>query len=154
MSNITCLYPLVVCYRHHDFYSLFCCSSLVCASFLSHLVENHKHGMTGMCRWLQDHPNVGCKGGISYILNRIDVLCCVIMGLRLCQLYLKKYSLNLSLLPIKYWVRGLFMLLIMFISEYDQQNVKLKYFYVLTHSCWHLGIFIWLGDLLAFLLTN
>ena len=76
------------------------------------------------------------------------------MGLRLCQLYLKKYSLNLSLLPIKYWVRGLFMLLIMFISEYDQQNVKLKYFYVLTHSCWHLGIFIWLGDLLAFLLTN
>ena len=62
--------------------TFYCILYVSVLSFISHLVENHKHDM----------PGVGFPKKFSYIMNRLDVLGCLIVLYRLVDLYITKYG--------------------------------------------------------------
>lgn len=137
ISNINCIFPLALSFQHKDFYTFLSLLFVSTASFVSHLVENHKHGMLGL-------PFISQQ--TSYIWNRFDVLGCIIVFTRFLYLYYGRHGCNLEiLLHNRLLVIGLMGLgLILFISEYDKYNANLKVLYIITHCIWHLGIFLWL----------
>lgn len=64
VSNFPAIYPIITCYQNQDYITLITIGFVAIASLLSHVVENHKHGM----------PGIGVSNQISYLLNRFDVL--------------------------------------------------------------------------------
>ncbi|XWV26323.1 hypothetical protein QJ857_gp0751 [Tupanvirus soda lake] len=141
LSNLPCVYPLYKAYVHNDIYTTTAIAFVSFASFVSHLVENHKHGM----------PGIGFSTTTSYILNRFDVAGCVMIGTRLAYLYYKKYGYSVNGLKqhsLLLWL-GLSMVAILKISEYDKYNPKFKTMYIATHCLWHIGIFTTMGMILS-----
>ena len=140
LSNYRIVYPICLSYSNRDYLTLTIIIILGLGSFISHLIENHKHGMSG----------IGFSIRLSYYLNRFDVFMCILISCRLVFLYYYKYKLNImpiinsKLLMIKF----VFSLLFMIISEYDKYNPKLKYLYIITHCIWHMSIFSTLYDFL------
>jgi hypothetical protein len=133
-SNISALLPLYTIGKHNDFLTLTVIMFVFLMSFFSHLIENHKHGM----------PGIGFSKRASYYLNRLDVMGCFIVCLRMAYLYYDKY--HFDFVPIKenqfLFIFAFILFFILQISEYDKYNVKLKYRYITTHCVWHIGIFI------------
>jgi hypothetical protein len=78
----------------------------------------------------------------SYILNRLDVLGCILCIIR--YLWIIKYD------TLKY--KELFLIFVPLIfsvySEYDKYNVKRKNKYVISHCLWHLSVFTSMGYIL------
>ena len=105
------------------------------ASFISHLVENHKHNMPGF------FPN--CSHKTSYLLNRVDVLGVVVLGIRVTSLYYHHYGIS-PIFFTRYPVFTGCLLLscgLNLISERWDYVASRKKLFILTHSLWHLSIF-------------
>ncbi|AGF84914.1 hypothetical protein QJ854_gp868 [Moumouvirus goulette] len=133
ISNLPAYYAIKLSYINHDYLT---CSSLMfvaTASVISHIVENHKHGMSG----------VGFSKTTSYILNRFDVLGCALNIARFGYLYYSKYGMNFDIFMRNksYIYFFLVSFLLLRISEYDKYNPELKNIYVVTHCLWHISIF-------------
>ena len=132
ISNFPALFPIKLAIYNND--CLTCCAVLFVfiASFVSHLFENHKHGMVGIANI---NPN------ISYILNRFDILGVILVLLRFAYLIyvysIKKLITNDFDIIIYLIVSSIFNI----ISEHDKYNAKLKKIYIVTHIIWHISIF-------------
>ncbi len=88
VTNFPAIYAINLAIDKRDILTASVITYVASASFLSHLVENHKHGMYG----------IGFSPRISYFLNRLDVLGCVFVGLRFSYLYYIKYGLCIGIL--------------------------------------------------------
>lgn len=128
VSNLTCILPIYCCYTHQDYISMCCIGSLSIFSMISHLIENHKHGMMGI-------PGISKEQSILF--NRLDVLFCYIVIFRL--LYLCNYGMLLSQY---YFMTIIPCCALMVISEYDKYNIQLQTRYLITHSIWHFTVFL------------
>jgi hypothetical protein len=145
VTNFTAYFPIYTSFVNNDIITTSCLSFVATMSTFSHLVENHKHGMSG----------IGCSKELSIITNKLDVLGCVIMIGRLGYLYYYKMGFSPKLLCDN---KTLFMItLLLFIcnklSEYDNQNVKLRNRYVVLHSIWHMGIYLSINKFLHLIYT-
>lgn len=70
LSNLPILCPLKLAIMNGDYWTGASIGFVGSMSFISHLIENHKHGMEG----------IGLSKQVSYLLNRFDVLGCVIFS--------------------------------------------------------------------------
>jgi hypothetical protein len=144
-SNFLCVLPLYTSYLECDYLTFSVIIFVAFFSIVSHLVENHKHGMTGM-------PYLKFSTTTSYILNRFVVLGCVLVVMRIGWLLYVNYSF--SSLYDELHKKPIFILLLMisfalkFISEYDKYNPDCKTLYVITHCMWHISIFYLLNEFL------
>ena len=140
-SNLPAIYPIYQAYANQDYLTAGVLTFVATASFVSHLVENHKHSM----------PGIGFSKEVSYYLNRADVLGCLLTGARVAQLYYLKYGFSFDVIL----ENKLFFLLyclpviLMRISEHDKYNPKLRNIYVVTHSLWHATIFMTMNSFLS-----
>ena len=135
ITNITCIFPIYKSFMYGDWITTGILSFVSIASIISHLVENHKHGM------------IGCfdvSNNTSSLLNRIDVVGSVMTFGRLLYLYYQKYS-GRCIGPIIYspwtWFMMFIPFLFLMISEHDKYNPRNRKLYVVTHSVWHLSVF-------------
>lgn len=142
LSNFPCIFPICLTFINKDYLTCGLISFVVSASFSSHLVENHKHGM----------PGIGFSKQVSYVLNRVDVFGCLLIGSRFAQLYYLKYGLSIDIIMKNKYVFLTYCLPFILgrISEFDKYNSKLKNIYIMTHSLWHISIFMTMN---AFLLN-
>lgn len=138
VSNFTCLSPLIFSFKNKDFITFGCILFVSLASFSSHLIENHKHGMEG----------IGFSKRTSYVLNRLDVFGCLITTSRFLYLYIMKHGITFDKRLLIY----LFPLILLRISEYDKYNVQLKNRYVVCHTLWHFSVFVCMKDFLQTLI--
>lgn len=136
LSNLPAVFPICTAYIHHDTCTELALWFVAVASFLSHLVENHKHDMPGIVDGISEY--------VSYALNRVDVCASFFVVLRI---YLLLYP-NLDKTEWKDWFLALGLFGLSRLSEYDAYNPKLKRFYIITHSIWHIGIFLFLNRIL------
>lgn len=133
-TNFPVFVPVATAMARRDMLTAITISYVGAASFLSHLVENHKHGM----------PGIGFSKKTSYLLNRLDVLGCILVGVRFGYLYLVKYGFSIGIILDNKLLFSSFCIPFIFmrISEYDKYNPALKNMYIATHSIWHLTIFM------------
>jgi hypothetical protein len=132
-SNVPAIYSIYNSFTMADYLTCGAISFVAGASFVSHLVENHKHGM----------PGIGFSQKTSYYLNRMDVLGCALVGTRFLYLYYSKYGLSLNVLLNNKltFANFAFSFIFLRISEYDKYNPKLKKLYITTHCIWHVVVF-------------
>lgn len=132
-TNCIAIFAARQSYNNKDNITLLFLLFTTLASFFSHLIENHKHGM----------PGLGFSVTTSYILNKIDVLSCYLLVGRIAYLYYSKYGISIS--PIienkQIILHIIISLIFLAISEYDKYNTNLKLSYIITHSLWHINIF-------------
>ena len=133
ITNLSAILPIYLSVIHNDRYTAAVLLAVAIASFLSHLVENHKHGM----------PGIGFPRIISIVLNKIDVVCCIFVFARIGYISVATYVSKIFWLIIN---KNIYLyalpLILNIVSEYDKYNPKYKYFYVWIHSVWHISIFI------------
>ncbi|BCS83585.1 hypothetical protein QLL95_gp0538 [Cotonvirus japonicus] len=133
ISNFPVILPIALSWSKRDYWTCGAISFVGIASFVSHLIENHKHGMNG----------IGFSETTSYIWNRLDVMGCLIVISRIAMVYYNKYGLNIK--PIYnnkiYFATSLLPIIFLYISEYDKYNANLKKIYIPTHCLWHTSIF-------------
>ena len=125
LTNLPILAPIHLACKNNDYWSCFVVGFVFVASFVSHLVENHKHGMPGFIK---------VSERVSYWWNRADVFGCGLVVGWAIVLYVVHRP------PITYWdvlVTGV-SLVINVVSEYDKYNASLKWVpYMMLHSIWH-----------------
>jgi hypothetical protein len=142
-SNFPCIYPISLAYKNRDFLTTGIVTYVASASVVSHLFENHKHGMPGFLKIM----GISSSQKLSYILNRLDVLGAFLTMGRFGYLYYEKYGLTSDFFfdnpCYTAWLLSTFGLL--FISEYDKFNPKLKRIYIFTHCLWHMSVFPLMG---------
>lgn len=126
LTNVIGLIPVYSCYVRGDIPTALILFYTVTFSFLSHLVENHKHDMIG----------IGLSRRHSYILNRLDVLFCFITLFRFLQVYNIFRDYRFVTFTLK-------LLIINLISEYYTP----RHMYVITHSIWHVGIYLLMNNI-------
>lgn len=132
LSNFTAYFPITKACNNGDIITSLVLGFVAGASVVSHLFESHKHGMSGF----------GIDAKVSYMLNRFDVLGCVLVALRAGYLYWYKYGLSSDGLianPLL-TVATVVALALNAISEHDKDEKK---YFILTHTLWHLSIFIY-----------
>ncbi len=143
ISNVLVILPLRTSYLNGDIITFSTIFFVGLMSFLSHLFENHKHGMKGFISVpININININCSYSLSYVLNRFDVLGCIFVLVRFLQLFYKyMYNYNEYVLnDINIIVMALFSLSLNLISEYDK-TIKTRCRYVITHSLWHVCIY-------------
>lgn len=128
-TNITAIISIITSYKAHDYTTmiLIICASF--ASFVSHLFESHKHGMVGF----------GCSQQYSYVLNRIDVVMAVLLVVRV--LYCIITCKPINILDAKLTFITLTAVFFVLVSEVDK-SPSTQVLFVITHSVWHLLIFL------------
>lgn len=137
LTNLVAYYPIKKAFNKKDFFTGNILLFVFIFSFISHLFESHKHGMIGF----HISPN------ISYILNRFDVLGCVMIIIRF--LYLL-YKQNIQLPSFNVALFGTFSFLCLRISEYDKYNKNYRTMYMITHSIWHITVYLLMEKLLDY----
>ncbi len=134
ITNFTAYFPIYTSFINNDIITASCLCFVGTMSTFSHLIENHKHGMSG----------IGFSKELSIIANKLDVAGCVIIISRMMYLYYNKHRFSLDLLSNNKTL--LISTLLLFacnkLSEYDNQNIKLRNRYIILHSIWHLGIYL------------
>ena len=134
LTNVTCIFPIYRSFIRRDWITFGVIGFVSVVSAISHLVENHKHGMIG---FFPVDPYT------SWIFNQIDVLGSILVIGRLIWLFYKKYRTNSA--PItsrpKEWLLMLLPIIFLRISEYDKYNRELRSMYLLTRSIWHLSVY-------------
>lgn len=133
LSNYPVLDVINLAYARGDVLTLTIVSYVGLGSFLSHLFENHKHGMPG---WYLSQET-------SYALNRIDVSGVILTIARFGYLYYCKYGLTYAVLMENTLLVCLALVGVMLnlLSEHDKYNANLKWLYIPTHALWHIIIF-------------
>jgi hypothetical protein len=141
ISNLPALSVIKRSFLYGDYYTTTVVSFVSSMSFVSHLIENHKHGM----------PGIGFSQKISYIFNRLDVLGAALTISRFVYLYYSKYGTNFDILieNSNFNILFVFAFFMLAVSEYDKYNKKLKSIYILTHSIWHISIFTLMDHFLS-----
>jgi hypothetical protein len=133
-TNYPAIYSIKQAFWANDTITFIVLLFVALASFISHLVENHKHGMNG----------IGLSTKVSFYLNRVDIIACICVIFRLIYLYCAKYGTNINIL-LKNKYKVLIMItpiIFLAISEYDKYNHNLKTLYIIMHSLWHISIFV------------
>ena len=125
VTNLCAYWPITNAFNNGDVCTGTILSYVATASFISHLVECHKFDM----------PGVGFSTRTSYILNRMDVLGCALVGFRLSYL-VAQHGLTQRLA-----LCGLGALCLNVISCHGHNS---KTFYLVTHNLWHVAAFGWL----------
>lgn len=141
LSNFPIIYPISVAVKNSDWITTGSTILVGFFSFLSHLVENHKHSMRGL----------GASKLVSHYLNILDIIACFITGSRYLYITLKKYEMSFPKMLSKNFLLVCCYFLAFVIgraSEYDKYNPALKNFYIVTHSVWHILIFTLMGKTL------
>jgi hypothetical protein len=134
-SNFPCFYPLYLTYQNNDYFTFIPLLIVSFGSIFSHLVENHKHCMSG----------IGFSTKVSYYLNRLDVFGCVLVISRFGYLIFE-YGIMAFLTNNKILTFACFLsFMLNIISEHDKKSKTWKPYYILTHSLWHLTIFPLMG---------
>lgn len=127
-TNLTALFPLFK--AKNDTLTLYSLAFAAGASFISHLFESHKHGMIGF----------NCSHRVSYLLNRTDVLAAALLVIRI-------FSITKWATLFKYSIPVCLCALLNLVSEYDK-TPSTRRFFLLTHTLWHISIFVSLRFLL------
>ena len=131
-SNYRIIYPMRTVYRRGDLVTLVILGNLGFASTMSHLVESHKHGMSGF----------GISKSVSERWNWYDMISCYLAGIRLVYLVFNRYSMMNILTDHRVLlIRLLFSWSFLRISEYDKYNKSLRPIYVAAHTIWHITIY-------------
>jgi len=135
LSNMVALYPINESIKNEDWISFICLIFVTIFSVISHLVMNHKHGLTG----------IGMSKDFSIFTNHLDVVGSIILIFRLSYLYFS--SLLFMNFEFNIWLgsRLLFVLLLSIISEFNKTG-KYKLRYIITHSLWHIFSFLFIGQ--------
>lgn len=129
LTNFPVVLPVITAYEHGDVFTACVIAYVGLASFVSHLAENHKHGMAG----------IGFSQRTSYLLNRLDVLGCGLTIMRLGYLYYMRHGVGI----VDSRMLILFVPIVFLqISEYDKYNPALKNVYILYHSIWHTTVYV------------
>ncbi|QTF49193.1 hypothetical protein qu_301 [Acanthamoeba polyphaga mimivirus] len=133
ISNFPAVLPICLSFLKRDFITFGTITFVSIASFISHLIENHKHGM----------PGIGFSQQTSYIWNRFDVLGCILSVARFSYLYYNRHGLNVVPIVNNKWLFAMTIpvFILLRVSEYDKYNPNLKTRYIITHCMWHAGIF-------------
>lgn len=134
LNNLPALLPISIASHYNDRITAGCITFVSSMSAISHLLENHKHGMPGF---------ISISKSCSYFFNRLDVLGSIMTITRFMYIYYQKYGMSVDpLIKNKGIVlMALLSMLCNMISEYDNQNVFLKNRYLLLHSIWHITIY-------------
>ena len=131
-NNILSIVPIYKSYTKKDYITTGTIGFVSFMSVISHLAENHKHGMLG----------IGWRTNTSYILNKLDVAGSIMVIVRFAYLYYNKYG---TIIPkVRHrsiCLMSLFAVIFMKISEYDKYNDQLRSMYIIFHSIWHLSIY-------------
>ncbi len=132
-SNIVALFPIMTTIKHNDYLTTLSLIFVFLMSLLSHLIENHKHGM----------PGVGFSTTASYFMNRLDVLGCFIVIIRMLYIFYQVHQFRLVIIyqNVTLFLCAAIIFAILQISEFDKYNSKLRNQYIITHCIWHIGIF-------------
>ena len=130
-SIFPCVFPIWCALAAGDIITACCLIFVSVASVISHLWENHKHGMKSI---------TPINKSTSIILCQIDKFAAICTIIRLIYLYVQIYGFDFSRL-LSYPLMFL-PFLFLFVSEYDKYNPKLKWMYLATHPIWHLTAFI------------
>lgn len=146
ISNFPCIYTIYQSYQNNDYLTTLSILSVSIVSFLSHLIENHKHGMSG----------IGFSKRASIFLNDLDVHLCILLAARLLNLYVNLYDFSIDIVIDNTLFFSMFILAFVFmcISEYDKYNPNLKRIYIVTHCIWHMTIFTLVGMYLNYFIYN
>lgn len=133
-SNFPCVLSIHSAYINKDMKTLIILIYLSCASFLFHLVENHKHDM----------PGIFFSKKISLYLNRLDLLGCFFLVARFIQLYYTKYKLSPDALYCKkiFLLSSVVSFILLLIPSIVSHHPKRKNVYIVFHSLWHMCIFM------------
>lgn len=133
-SNLSVIIPLYQSVINQDYLTTTIISFVGVMSTISHLIENHKHGM----------PGIGLSQHISILTNRLDVIGAVIIGSRLIHMFYQKFGFDVGHLIFNHsgFLLASFITFLMgFVSEYDKYNPKLRSQYMITHCFWHTGVY-------------
>lgn len=143
LTNLPALVPIFTAYSNNDLWTCAALCFVATASFISHLVENHKHGMPGFLRGVSVHQ--------SLMWMRIDQLACDVVLLRFLVLLFLHPSWPQSLFTIMYkeGVTLACLFTTLQVSEYDKYNPTLKHAYIFARSWWHIEIFFFLNRILS-----
>ena len=140
-TNIFVVYPIFECYLARDYLTASVLAFVGFFSFVSHLAENHKHGMPGV---------LGVDRCDSYLLNRLDVLGVILTVLRVGYVFLNGIQMTfIFIYEYPYLLFAFFVLVFFNLSSEFDKTPDTKYLYVFLHSVWHIGIFYWLGYTLS-----
>ncbi len=135
-SNVCALYPISLAYNAGDHVGTFVLSASLVTSFISHLVENHKHGMPGFVR-VSNHT--------SLLWNRADVVCAYGVVLYVGWIYFAKF-------PYGFYDAKMVHLAIALacgaISEWDKSAATKWRVFIPFHCAWHVLIFYLVGKVL------
>src|SRR5437868_14932515 len=131
ITNLTCLLPLYLCYINKDYMTLYLITIVSIASLLMHVMENHHHGMPGLL-------NVSKQ--TSWMFNQIDISCALVTAAWLLYLYYNKYGLSIVRQTEVMWLLSPFLFLLL--SNYDKYNAAWRTWYIITHSIWHITVFL------------
>ena len=125
LSNVLFVFPLVLAGHHQDYLTMIAIFIVSFASFTSHLVENHKHHMSGIPRVSQI---------ISKQFNWFDRVGVAIVSVRFAYLYL----FNDFYIPSNEILVTLITILLGAIGQF-QLPVEYKWkHYIPIHSMWHM----------------
>ncbi len=129
LSNLSAFRAISLAYEHGDVWTFRALAFVAFFSFVSHLVENHKHGMSG----------IGLSQTWSYLLNRMDLLGVFLTAGRFMYLFAQNPSVYINTPYI--WIFALPIWALLAASEYDKYNPELRTQYVILHCAWHCCIF-------------
>ncbi|VBB18245.1 hypothetical protein YASMINEVIRUS_708 [Yasminevirus sp. GU-2018] len=137
-SNYFVINAVNLCLSRNDYLTSFVLAFVGVASFVSHLVENHKHNLPGV---------PGSTRTISIVTNKLDVFGCFLVIMRFGLLYYRRYGLDPSLfinIPVLTSIT-FFALMLNIISERVQYVADSNVLFTIIHSLWHILIFKMLG---------
>lgn len=145
VSNIPALLSISLSLEHNDYITAFSILFVFIGSVVSHLLENHKHGMPGI---LNVSPTT------CYLWCKVDVSGCLIVGSRFIYLLYSKNCIDIfyNNQYMIYWL--ITALSFNLISEYDKYNSNRKYIYIPCHIMWHINIFMLMYKGLNIIYTN
>lgn len=122
-SNIYALLPIMEAFTKGEiFFCAVLCAAMIC-SFLYHMIEHHKHDMSGWgSQSIEEHR-------VCINLDRLTALTSCIIGLCICAEPSRFFQENQLLI-----FGALFLL---FVSE----KLVGRTLYIITHSMWHICAF-------------
>ena len=132
-SNIFFLFPFCLSIQYNDYITAFCVGILTMASFTSHLVECHKHFMSGMSYFSEK---------ISVQLNWFDRFGVALVALRFIIMIFTFSLDNVYLLPFYYLNSEIMIIIItLFVGGLSQYQLPREYkwkHYIPLHCLWHI----------------
>ena len=138
-TNIFFIFPILRSYLSGDMTTFYMLVNVTLASIISHLFECHQWNM----------PGFECVGApLSYLLNRWDVVSCILLAGRITGLVFVHYkglSWRLIGVIISIACECLVPVLLNLLPKMKEfqpitEDTSINMFYVISHTLWHLSI--------------